>query len=201
MNSELPPSSRASAGFERVLLDTLDRWLSNPESEQVASELDCLLRPRLRRYFQSHGQAATDAEDLVQNTLERVYLGVRRLEHREKLMAWLFTIARNVRITAALAMRREVATIQQDETHEIAGPAGSSEGAVLTEERIVRVRAAIEGLPVQQRQCIVLRAREDMSYEEIAELLHLSSNTVRNHLSQARKSLRRVLPDLAEDNL
>jgi RNA polymerase sigma-70 factor (ECF subfamily) len=62
-------------------------------------------------------------------------------------------------------------------------------------ERLRAVDSAIEALPPQQRQCLLLRAVEELSYEEIAATLRLSVHTVRNHLAQARQSLRRQLGD------
>jgi RNA polymerase sigma factor (sigma-70 family) len=45
-------------------------------------------------------------------------------------------------------------------------------------------------LPSRQRQCLTLRVRDELSYAEIAELLRLDALTVRNHIAQAKKSLR-----------
>jgi RNA polymerase sigma factor (sigma-70 family) len=48
-------------------------------------------------------------------------------------------------------------------------------------------------LPSRQRQCLLLRVREEMSYQEIAAVLRLSPLTVRNHIAQAKESLRRIV--------
>lgn len=117
-----------------------------------------------------------------------------QLRAEESFWPWLFTIARNLRRTTRERERRELGVI--------AGGLELAEGASdpeshprdlgLREERLLAVRRAIEGLPAQQRQCL-LQVRGEMSHEEVAETLRLSVHTVRNHLAPARKSLRRAL--------
>lgn len=159
--------------------------------------IDARLRPRLLRFFRANYFSSEDAEDLVQKTLTRVYLGVQHLEHEERFMGWLFAIARNVRHTAVTQQRREsqwmAGGIELAEGVPDPRSASWAHDQQLDEERLEAVQAAIEELPAQQRQCLLLRVREELSYEEIAETLRLSVNTVRNHLAEAKKNLRRRL--------
>jgi RNA polymerase sigma-70 factor (ECF subfamily) len=59
--------------------------------------------------------------------------------------------------------------------------------------RLAEVARAVAELPDRQRQCLLLSARDGLSYAEIGELLGLSALTVRNHLAEARRHLRRRL--------
>jgi RNA polymerase sigma-70 factor (ECF subfamily) len=68
-----------------------------------------------------------------------------------------------------------------------------AEEAELRKEEIEALDAAVDTLPPQQRQCLLLRVRHEMPYEEIARTLLLSVNTVRNHLAAARRGLRVAL--------
>ncbi|SRR5258705_5686029 len=78
--------------------------------------------------------------------------------------------------------------------------ASSTYDQQLDEKRLAEVSAAIEDLPSQQRRCLLLRVQHELSYEEIADTLRLSVNTVRNHLAEARKNLRqRFDPDSREN--
>ena len=54
------------------------------------------------------------------------------------------------------------------------------------------MRRALRLLPAQQRRCLVLRVDQEFSYEAIADRLGLSPHTVRNHLAQARRALRKT---------
>jgi RNA polymerase sigma-70 factor (ECF subfamily) len=71
----------------------------------------------------------------------------------------------------------------------------------LEQERRAAVEAAIDDLPAQQQQCLLLRIDEEMSYEEIAGMLQISVNTVRNHLAEAKKNLRRMLASMFEEEI
>lgn len=160
--------------------------------------LDSLLRPRLLGYFRSSSSSREDAEDLVQKTLARVFRSIGGLENEESFLAWLFTIARNVRRTAEEKRRREAEGVALAE--EIVDPRSSTR---MEEEEIERkqreVRGAIERLPARQRQCLALRVRDGLSYEEIAATLRLSAHTVRNHLAAARESLKKLVRDGGEE--
>lgn len=156
------------------------------------------LTPRLLSYFRRHYFFHEAAEDLVQTTLLRVYKNIGQLEHAEKFLGWLFKIARNVRCTATGQRLNEMRFLAGDmeQAEELPDPKPanwSPDRKIEEEERLKRMWAAIEGLPPRQRQCLLLKERDELSYEEIAETLQLSVNTVRNHLAEARKSLRRTL--------
>jgi RNA polymerase sigma-70 factor (ECF subfamily) len=161
------------------------------------------LMPRLLRYFAANSLSREDAEDLVQKTLARVYTGIRDLEKEEAFLGWLFAIARNVRLTAIEQRQRErqlvAGGIELAEELPDTRVGNSVQDRFLDELRLSAVRAAIEELPAQQKQCLLLQVRDELSYEEIAETLRLSLNTVRNHITAAKKSLRRMLAAELED--
>jgi RNA polymerase sigma-70 factor (ECF subfamily) len=152
--------------------------------------LDAELRPRLLRYFRAASFSPEDAEDLVQKTLARVFQGIGGVREEEKLLAWLFTVARNVRNTAF--ERRPPRALPLEAVPELRDTKEGDATHERRERRIEAVWRAIESLPPRQRQCLPLQVRDGLSYEEIAATLRLSVNTVRNHLAAARESLRRT---------
>lgn len=160
--------------------------------EMAFRVIDVNMRPRLARYFRAHGFPADDADDLVQNTLARVFQGVQHLENESKFMPWLFTIARNVRLSAIEQRHRTISEVPIDsvDAERDPNPPGGDE---IDQSLIDQLWRTIAELPAQQRQCLMLRVRDGLAYEEIARTLRLSVHTVRNHLAQAKKSLRRVL--------
>lgn len=158
----------------------------------------------MSNYFQAHRFALADAEDLVQKTLAAVYSSVRQLEDEAKFLAWLFTIARNARYTALKQQQQEGRLVAggMELAEKLPDPktASSPYDQQLDEKRLAEVSAAIENLPSQERCCQLLRVQHELSYEEIADTLRLSVNTVRNHLAEARKNLRqRFDPDSREN--
>lgn len=183
---------------EEVLLLAVRRARAGIEVEEAFRVLDSLFRPRLLGYFRSSSSAQEDAEDLVQKTLARVFRSIGGLENEESFLAWLFAIARNVRRTAEEKRRRDAEGVALSE--EIADPRPSTrmEGEE-TERKQREVHEAIERLPARQRQCLALRVRDGLSYEEIASTLRLSAHTVRNHLAAARENLRKQLGEGGEE--
>ena len=181
------------------LVEAFRRLRDSEGGDGAVREFDRRLRPRLARYFRHGPWPADEATDLVQKTLVRVYAHVDQLQDPERFTGWLFAIARNVRRTAAAewGARRAVET-PAVETDTIAGRGRDAERAAIDGERARTVARAIAGLPPRQRQCVLLRARAELSYEEIAEVLRLNPLTVRNHLAQARESLRRALHETKE---
>ena len=121
--------------------------------------------------------------------------GLRELARFEP---WLFTIARNVarsqgerRARDPLGRAEELADADGRGRLAAAGP--DPESRLLASERVAFVEHAIRELPARQRQCLLLRVRQELSYEEIGALLALSAHTVRNHLAEARERLRQLL--------
>jgi RNA polymerase sigma-70 factor (ECF subfamily) len=194
---EQPAVDRSALMVDAALLQAVRQVRAGLEVEAGFRIIDAHLRPRLLNYFRSHFFSSEDAKDLVQKTLARVYLGVQQLEQEEKFLTWLFVIARNVRLTAAEQCQRESRLMAGgiELAQELPDPQSArwSHDRQLEEDRLEAVQTAIEKLPAQQRQCLLLRVRDELSYEEIAKTLRLSVNTVRNHLAQAKKNLQERL--------
>jgi RNA polymerase sigma-70 factor (ECF subfamily) len=200
MNNFTPGPARALG--PEALAEAVRRARAGGDEAAGFRALEAQLAPRLLRYFRAHAFAPPDAEDLVQAVLLRVWRGLPQLQQAERFLVWVFVIARNVARTARSRQRRE--------RHWIAGGSELAEdvpdpraAASLRDhaeaERWEAMRAIIDELPPQQRQCLLLQLREELSYEEISETLRLSLHTVRNHLAAARKTLRqRLQRDLAE---
>ena len=176
---------------EEALVAALRRARSGADPAEDFRDLDAELRPRLTRYFRVASFSPEDAQDLVQKTLVRVFQGIGAVREEEKTLAWLFTVARNVRNTAF--ERRPTRAVSLEEIPEPADAREMDDSARAGREmRIEAVWRAIKKLPPRQRQCLPLQVRDGLSYEEIAATLKLSVNTVRNHLAAARESLRRA---------
>lgn len=188
----------SSSSVNEALLKAVGQARAGVEVEENFRIIATWLSPRLLSYFRRHYFSHEGAEDLVQTTLMRVYKNIGQLEQAEKFLAWLFKIARNVRCTAIGRQLHEMRFLAGglELAEELPDPKPASwspDRKIEEEERLKRMWAAIESLPPRQRQCFLLKERDEMSYEEIAETLQLSVNTVRNHLAEARKSLRRTL--------
>jgi RNA polymerase sigma-70 factor, ECF subfamily len=134
-----------------------------------------------------------DAEDVVQEALLRAFRafsGFRGAEPR----AWLLAIVRNACFTWLRKNRRQEVTTEFDEqTHTLDGDATNPERLVLREGDGARVRQALEDLPAEYREVVVLREMEGMSYKEIATIADIPVGTVMSRLARARGRLQQAL--------
>ena len=134
-----------------------------------------------------------DAEDVVQESYLRAFrffAGFRGGDAR----AWLLRIVRNTCYTWLHANRPLQEATEFDET--LFSPDSRSpnpEEAVLRNDRSALVRKALETLPANFREVLILRELEGLSYKEIAAITGMPAGTVMSSLSRARDRLRQVL--------
>jgi RNA polymerase sigma-70 factor (ECF subfamily) len=138
-----------------------------------------------------------EAEDLVQETCLRALLGMHGLRDTSSAKSWLFTILRNIWFNQ-LRQRRaapEMIGIGSDEGGIVDPVDGSQDPHAEHVAKIEReqVRVAIQKLPVEYREIIILREYEDLSYQEIAAVLDCPPGTVMSRLARARLRLRDLL--------
>ena len=130
------------------------------------------------------------AEDLVQETVLRVYRGIGRYQEQGTFRAWIFRIGTNVALTEL--RRRRVATEPLDaRILELPDPAHSDlEARIEAGEREDLVRAGLESLPEEQRAVLLLRVRDGMEAREIARTLCIPEGTVKSRIHHAVRKLK-----------
>jgi RNA polymerase sigma-70 factor, ECF subfamily len=133
---------------------------------------------------------AEEARDLTQDTFVKVYGQAKRYQGSGKFRSWLFRIAGNL-ARSQLRRRQIVRWVPFITSHHDRASRNSETGGSLErQEDIERVRRALENLPARQRQAIILRRYESMSYKEIAESLDSTVAAVQALLNRAMNSLR-----------
>ena len=138
------------------------------------------LRDPLRRYLMCAGAGPADADEAVQESFLRLYQHLEKGGDRSNVRAWVFQVARNfLRDQRKSAHHRR--TVPLDDAMEGGGrfedPAGNPEDCALRDEQTRRLRGAVERLPRQQRECMLLRS-SGLRYREIAEVLGIQTNSV-----------------------
>lgn len=157
--------------------------------EAAVAELVARFSPRLRYFLRKLLASADGAEDALQDVWLDVVRGLARLEDPQALVAWLYRIARD-RAYARLRKSRRL-ELPLDEIG-LAEPTVESEEEFSAEDA-ARIHAALDELPAQQREVLVLRFLEDMAYEEIGRVVSCSVGTVRSRIHYAKKALRERL--------
>ena len=140
---------------------------------------------------------STEAEDLVQETCLRALRAIGGLRADGSAKSWLFTILRNIWLNQLRQRRTAPHLVELDADENGANEPADAAQDPLTKyvNRIERehVRAAIRQLPLEFREIILLREYEELSYQEIAALLHCPEGTVMSRLARARSKLRDLL--------
>ena len=138
-----------------------------------------------------------DAEDIVQEALVRAlrHFGTYR---GESPRAWLLRIVRNTCYTW-LKQHRAGAWEALDESVQSETHTESAEAVVLRKFETEMLRRAIEQLPIEFREVILLREMEGLSYKEIASIAEIPIGTVMSRLGRARERIARQISEASSD--
>jgi RNA polymerase sigma-70 factor (ECF subfamily) len=144
----------------------------------------------------------TEAEDLAQNVFLQVYKSRGRYRRTAKFSTWLFTIARNLCLNEIRRRSRHPAeSIEETQTEHDDQPhrqfEDKSQAAppekLLHGELAQKIGEALAGLPENQRSAILLCRQEELSYEEIAEILGCSLSATKSLIHRGRETLKEKL--------
>ena len=156
-------------------------------AEAIQRQMIALL-PRLRRFAASLTGNLTDADDLVQDTVERALKNLHRWQAGTRLDSWMYRIAQNLWIDAVRSHRlRRVVDGDPPEA------AVAIDGARVMEAKLTFADTcrALAALPEEQRVVVALVLIEGLSYREASEILQLPMGTVTSRLARAREALSR----------
>ena len=137
-----------------------------------------------------------DAEDVVQDTLIKVWNRRERWQEIESMEAFCLTICRNLALDRI--RRKDQANTTLDET-ELSGQQDTTSDPyekMQLRDRIEQVRKLIDTLPEKQRSCMQLRDFEGKPYKEIAEVLDISEEQVKVNIFRARQAIKTKYQEL-----
>lgn len=148
------------------------------------------LIPALRRYAHALTRGDGDADDLVQDCLERALGRWRQRRADGAVRPWLFAILHNLAVNRMRQIRRRGAPMALDQAPASAFATAPVQDHALRHGELVR---ALAGLPDDQRSVLLLVSVEDLSYAEAAAVLDIPVGTVMSRLSRARQALRQLM--------
>ena len=148
--------------------------------------------PALRRYARTFVRGAADADDLVQDTLERAISRWHQRRSDGETRTWLFTILHNLAVNHLRRAARRGREVPLDDAGEsdVAAPA-TPEDALRHDD----ILTAVGQLPDEQRSVLLLVSIEDVSYAEAAHILDIPIGTVMSRLARARARLLKLLDE------
>lgn len=153
-------------------------------------------------FFERRGVSTNMREDLVQETMLKVFRSIHEFRSEAHFDTWLFEIARNVarehvrrlrtvkRSAKVLSLDELSSSGGRDKADALAGSGPSPLDIALEQEQATAFDRAVSELPKQMRQCAILRYRSDLKYTEIASILGISLSSVRVQLWRTRRRLR-----------
>ncbi|HSH38512.1 MAG TPA: sigma-70 family RNA polymerase sigma factor [Chthoniobacterales bacterium] len=195
MSRQDPPSAGVAEGdAEDVRLMHLVSGGDMAAFEQLVGRHQTLVAGTVGRMLGSNA----DVEDVAQQVFVRVWKSAKRYEPRAKFTTWLLKITRNLVFNEMRRRKRHALTPLQTEPEgeemQLKDERGQTPDASLLEGELQSaIEAAIGELPESQRMAVVLRRYEELSYEEIADVLDQSVPAVKSLLFRARTELRERL--------
>ena len=143
---------------------------------------------------------AEDAADLTQESFLKAWKNLESFHFESAFSTWLYRLTTNTCLDFLRQSKRRptVSMVTEDAEGEeqvldVADPAPSPEEQVLTALDREQLGATMARLPEEQRQLLILRAINGLSYAEISEVLQVPEGTVKSRLARARENLRKKL--------
>jgi RNA polymerase sigma-70 factor (ECF subfamily) len=170
--------------------------MSEPQPASF-EDLALPLLDSLYRYARWLTRDRSEAEDLVQEAYLKGLRGFRSFIVGSNMRAWMFRILRNTFLTSRTGLRA-VPPISLDDQPEIAESIAdpvTPESNLLRNANAETLRRAIENLPPEFREVLLLCDVEGMRYKEIAEALSIPIGTVTSRLLRARQKVRRAFEE------
>ncbi len=191
---ESTPASDSEAGQDDVRLMALVGAGDTAAFERLVEKHQMLVTGTVARML-GHN---SDVEDVAQQVFVRVWKSASRYVPRAKFTTWLLKITRNLVFNELRRRRRHNVMPLQTETDgeemQLKDERGQTpDDSLLESELRGAIDNAITELPETQRMAVVLRRYEELSYEEIAEVLDQSVPAVKSLLFRARTELRERL--------
>jgi RNA polymerase sigma-70 factor, ECF subfamily len=179
------------------------RWQRGEDREAVFKLIFERYYRAVLSFFLKRGFSQSEAQELTQESFIRVYKGMDSFRGEAPFEAWLFQLTANLYRNALRTKATQKRLAQEVSLAEITvsgadltaielkdlSAISPLEGVVVAERNRV-LREAVNSLPDQMRRCLTLRVYQDMSYQEIAQVMRLSIETVKAHLFQGRKQLK-----------
>lgn len=198
-------SAPAARGESPVRADLTDEALIARTADGDAAAFEALMRRYQGRVYQfvrwQAGVSERTAEDITQEVFLQLYRVARQFRGGARFRTWFFTLARNVCRNHQRTLRRRAPerwyALPEEALESVADDGPGPQARCERGEARRVVGEALGRLPDLQREVLLLREWQDLSYAEIAEVLEVPIGTVRSRLHKARETLLTLLDPAA----
>ena len=136
-----------------------------------------------------------EAEDVVQETMIKVWNRRDRWDELESIEAFCLTICRNIAIDKTKKAENQNQSLMDEHDAPDHSYSSNPEEQAMHQDRISLIRRLIDTLPEKQRSCMQLRDFEGKSYKEIAKILDVSEEQVKINIFRARQTIKQKFID------
>ncbi len=186
------PSDSIDAVIQRCLAGDQDAWA-------------VIVRQHWRKVFNIAYKFTgkhDEAEDLTQDVFLKIFKSLNTFDRRANFQTWLVSVSRNLCIDHYRSVRKERETIDRDVDAGELMPAASTTSpfaALEQRDRVDLLKRALEQLAPALRSAVLLRDIQELSYQEIADQLHLPEGTVKSRINRGRTELARQIRRLRHE--
>ncbi len=174
--------------MERELTDRECAELSRQGSHAAYATLVRRYQDRVYRFILRMAGSRDEALELTQDVLIKAFQALPGWRPEAEFRTWLFRIAANT-ATDALRRRKVVEFVALDEDYDVPDEGAGPEAQLAAKQQLRALDVALNRLPPDHRQIVLLREVEDMSYSEIGAALGITEGTVKSRLARAREAL------------
>lgn len=189
--------------------DLSDEELVRRFNEGDAAAFDVVLRRYQRPLFNFILRSVRErdrAEELLQDVFLKVIQRSSEFQGNSKFSTWLYTIARNLCIDTSRKMvfrrhRSLDAPVHTEDAEgatlldRVASATPEADREVIGQDLQVRIAAAVDDLPEEQREVFLMRELQNMAFKDIAEVVGVPENTVKSRMRYALERLQRALAE------
>ncbi len=183
---------KAKAGENGRAMEDLLAAVAETGDRRAFAELFAYFAPRVKGVLMKGGASDTDADDLAQEVMVKVFKKAKLYDvSKASAATWIFAIARNARIDAI--RRAAKPDLDPDEPMLVPEEAPRADVVCELKQRDARIREAVTRLPAEQREAMMLHFYADEPHSAIAERLGLPLGTVKSRLRLAIEKVRKEL--------
>src|SRR2546426_10471180 len=170
----MPPDSQAASSSPDAIEALIQRCL---QGDQIAWDL--IVRQYWRKVFNVAYKFVgkhDEAEDLTQDIFLKIFKSLDTFDRRANFQTWLISVSRNLCIDHYRGVRLERQAIDHQIDPNELSPAAPDPGPIAAleqQDRVVLLREALAALPESLRRAVLMRDIQELTYQEIADRLHL----------------------------
>jgi RNA polymerase sigma-70 factor (ECF subfamily) len=152
-------------------------------------------KKRLFGFFYKMNQDAGLSEDLVQNVFIKIMKYKHTYTEESKFVVWLFQIARNASYDSFKKSRKNLHKDVDEESYQLKS-ADDIQGTLVKQENLVTLKKALELLPQEKKELIILSKYKELKYREIGEIVGCTEGNARIKVHRALNELKTIFRTL-----